>query len=66
MSTDNITPQQAEQRASKSLLITMALVVLVVAVIAIVGFLFLNHPDELVEGQVEGTTVRVSGKLPAE
>lgn len=64
MSTDNITPQQAEQHASKSLLITMALVVLVVAVIAIVGFLFLNHPDELVEGQVEGTTVRVSGKLP--
>ena len=32
--------------------------------IAIIGFLFLNHPDELVEGQVEGTTVRVSGKLP--
>jgi len=63
MSTD-ITTQQAEQRASKSLLITMAIVVLVVAIIAIVGFLFLNKPDELVEGQVEGTTVRISGKLP--
>lgn len=63
MSTDN-TSRQAEQRASKSLMITMGIVVLVVGVIAIIGFLFLNHPDELVEGQVEGTTVRVSGKLP--
>ena len=63
MATDNNT-KSPEQKAEKSLLITMGIVVVAVAVVAIVGFLFLNHPDELVEGQVEGTTVRVSGKLP--
>ena len=63
MATDNNT-KSPEQQAEKSLLITMGIVVIAVAVVAIVGFLFLNHPDELVEGQVEGTTVRVSGKLP--
>lgn len=63
MATDNNT-KSPEQKAEKSLLITMGIVVVAVAAVAIAGFLFLNHPDELVEGQVEGTTVRVSGKLP--
>lgn len=63
MATDNNT-KSPEQKAEKSLLITMGIVVIAVAVVAIVGFLFLNHPDEIIEGQVEGTTVRVSGKLP--
>ncbi|MDE6287256.1 MAG: biotin/lipoyl-binding protein, partial [Muribaculaceae bacterium] len=62
MSLNNNTAE--ERKASRALLITMAVVVLVVAAIAIVGFLFMNRPDDLVEGQVEGTTVRVSGKLP--
>lgn len=53
-----------EKRTEKTLLITMGIIVLAVAVVAIVGFVFLNHPDRLIEGQVEGTTVRVSGKLP--
>lgn len=60
----NTTPQSAEQKAEKSLLITMGIIVLAVAVVAICGFLFLNHPDDLIEGQVEGTTVKVAGKLP--
>ena len=53
-----------EQRANKALLITMACVVLAVAIIAIIGFLLMNRPDSYIEGQVEGTTVRISGKLP--
>jgi len=60
----NNSPQTSEQRAEKSLLITMGIVVVAVAVVAIIGFLFLNRPDEIIEGQVEGTTVRISGKLP--
>lgn len=52
------------RRAERSLLWTMGLVILAVAVIAVIGFVFLNRPDELIEGQVEGTTVRISGKLP--
>lgn len=59
---EQMTPQQ--RQANKSLLITMGVVVIAVAVIAIIGFLCLNRPDDIIEGQVEGTTVRVSGKLP--
>ncbi len=67
MATDNnnssdLTP--AQRRAERSLLWTMGLVILAIAVIAVVGFVFLNRPDDLIEGQVEGTTVRISGKLP--
>lgn len=58
-------PTQAEEaRASKTLLITMAVVVIVVAAVAVIGFMCLNRPADIIEGQVEGTTVRVSGKLP--
>lgn len=35
-----------------------------VLVIAIIGFVFMNRPDRYIEGQVEGTTIRISGKLP--
>ena len=59
-STDN----SQEKRANRTLLITMAIVVVAVVAIAIVGFLFMNRPDSYIEGQVEGTTIRISGKLP--
>lgn len=52
------------QKAQRSLLITMSVVLLVVAAVAVIGFVCLDHPVEYVEGQVEGSTVRVSGKLP--
>lgn len=41
-----------------------AIVVVVVALLAIAGFLFLNKPDEIIEGQADATAVRISGKLP--
>ena len=44
-------------------MITMGVVTVAVAVVAVIGFLCLNRPEEYVEGQVEGTTVRVSGKM---
>lgn len=53
-----------EKKAQRGLLITMGIVLLLVIVFAIVGFLFLNNPPEIIEGQVDGTTVKVSGKLP--
>ena len=52
------------KKTEKTLLLTMAIVVAVVAVIAAIGFIFMNKPDDMIEGQVEGTTVRISGKLP--
>lgn len=62
MSTQDNTQQQ--QKASKSLLVTMAVIVLAIAVIAVIGFVFMNRPEKFIEGQVEGTSVRISGKLP--
>ncbi len=53
-----------EKKANTTLLITMAIVVIAVIAIAIIGFLFLNKPAQILEGQIEGTTIRVSGKLP--
>ncbi|MCM1451429.1 MAG: efflux RND transporter periplasmic adaptor subunit [Clostridium sp.] len=55
---------ESEKKANKSLLITMGIVAIAVIAIAIIGFLFLNKPDQILEGQIEGTTVRISGKLP--
>ena len=56
--------QNSEQKANKSLLIALAVVALATLVVALIGFLFLNKPPRILEGQVEGTTIRVSGKLP--
>lgn len=53
-----------EKKTERTLLLTMGIMVAVVAVIAVIGFIFMNRPDDIIEGQVEGTTVRISGKLP--
>lgn len=69
MQSENFTPNNTNNTvrelkgAERSLLISLAVVVLVVAIVAIVGFLCINKPQEYVEGQVEGTTVRVAGKM---
>ena len=55
--------QNQEKRANKTLLATMAVVVVAVAIIAVVGFIFMNRPDSYIEGQVEGTNIRIPGKL---
>ena len=56
--------QNEEKKANRTLMLTMAVVVAAVAVIAVIGFVFMNRPDSYIEGQVEGTNVRISGKLP--
>ncbi len=61
MATNDINQEKKTQR---TLLLTMGLVVAAVAIIAVIGFIFMNKPDDFIEGQVEGTTVRISGKLP--
>ena len=57
------TNNNTEKRANRTLLFTMGIIILAVLVIAIIGFVFMNRPDSYIEGQVEGTTVRISGKL---
>ncbi|MDE6130607.1 MAG: efflux RND transporter periplasmic adaptor subunit [Muribaculaceae bacterium] len=55
---------QNQKNTAKGLLISLFIVVLAVAAIAVAGFVFMNKPDDFIEGQAEGTTVRISGKLP--
>ena len=62
---ENYNPAELEQKkAGRTLILTLLVVILVVAGVALIGFLSLDRPDDILEGQVEGTTVRVSGKLP--
>ena len=57
-----LTPEA--QKENKTLMGAFAIEVVVVALLAIAGFLFLNKPDEIIEGQADATAVRISGKLP--
>lgn len=57
-----LTPEA--QKENKTLMGAFAIVVVVVVLLAIAGFLFLNKPDEIIEGQADATAVRISGKLP--
>lgn len=57
-----LTPEA--QKENKTLMGAFAIVGVVVALLAIAGFLFLNKPDEIIEGQADATAVRISGKLP--
>ena len=59
---EQLTPEAKKE--NKTLMGAFATVVVVVALLAIVGFLFLNKPDEIIEGQADATAVRISGKLP--
>ena len=53
-----------EKRENKMLLISLAIIILVVVILSVVGFVFINEPVEVVQGQAEATEVKVSGKLP--
>ena len=59
---NQLSPEQKKE--NRTLLGALGFIVLAVAVLAIVGFLFLNKPADNLEGQAEATSVRVSGKLP--
>lgn len=57
-----LTPEQKKE--NRTLMGALGGIVVVVAVLAIIGFLFINKPASVMEGQAEATSVRVSGKLP--
>jgi len=58
------TPLPDARRENRRLLSAMAVIIVIVAVMAIIGFLFLKPPADIIEGTAEATSVRVSGKLP--
>ncbi|MDE6186810.1 MAG: biotin/lipoyl-binding protein, partial [Duncaniella sp.] len=53
-----------EQRENKILMVAMGIMVVICIVLAIIGFCFLNKPKDIVEGQADATSIRISGKLP--
>lgn len=53
-----------EKKENRKLIVALGGVLFVVAALAIIGFLFINKPAEILQGQAEATSVRVSGKLP--
>lgn len=56
--------KNAETRESRALMVGLLGIVIVVILLAIVGFCLLRQPAEIIEGQADATSVRVSGKLP--
>lgn len=54
----------AQKRESRAISTALIFVVAAVAVLAIIGFCFLREPAEIIEGQADATSVRISGMLP--
>ena len=55
---------QLQTKKEGALVGTLIVVVVAVALLALIGFLFLKPKSEIIEGQAEATSVRISGKLP--
>lgn len=62
--TKNSSAVTPEQRENKILMVAMGVMVVICIVLAILGFCFLNKPKDIVEGQADATSIRISGKLP--
>jgi HlyD family secretion protein len=61
---NSIQEQENVKRENRTILVALSVVVAVVIVLAIIGFFLLTPPAEIIEGQAEATSVRISGKLP--
>lgn len=51
-------------KKDKTLILTIVIVILVLAALAIFGFLCLKQGPDTVQGQADATEIRISGKLP--
>jgi len=56
--------QKAVRNESKTLMIALLCLLLAAIALAVIGFFFLKPPADIIEGQAEATSVRISGKLP--
>ncbi len=54
----------AEKTENRSLMFGLIAIVVVTLLLAIIGFVFMREPDEIIEGQADATSLRISGKLP--
>lgn len=58
------TTHTPEQKENKAILTAIGIVVILCIALAIAGFLFLDRPAQVIQGQADATSVRISGKLP--
>ena len=56
--------EKAMKKKEKSLMMAVTITFIVIVILAIIGFLTLNPPKDATQGQVDGTSVRVSGLMP--
>lgn len=54
----------AVTKKEKTLVITVLIVILLIAALAVVGFLTIKQGPDTIQGQAEASEVRISGKLP--
>ena len=47
-----------------NMMLAFIAMMLVIVLVALAGFFLLTPPDEIIMGQAEATTVRISGKVP--
>lgn len=68
MATQNNNPQTYDEAAvsakDKTLILTIVVVLLVLAALAVVGFLTIKQGPDTVQGMADATEIRISGKLP--
>lgn len=58
----NLAPRPKD--GERSLIIPLAIIIATTILLAIAGFLFMKPEAEIIEGQAEATSIRISGKLP--
>ena len=58
------TDPQAVTGKDKTLILTVLIVIVIVAAMAIVGFLTIKQGPDTIQGQGEATEIRISGKMP--
>lgn len=51
-------------RKERTLVVTILIIILLVAVLAVVGFLTIKQGPDTIQGQADATEIRISGKLP--
>jgi HlyD family secretion protein len=64
MATNETSPTSATREHENRITAALVIVVIITALVALLGFLFMKPDSDLLEGQAEATSIRISGKLP--
>lgn len=64
MNTQNPSQEEAVSAKDRMLILTIVVVILIIAGLAIFGFLVIKQGPDTVQGQADATEIRISGKLP--